>query len=158
MLALPIVVIGKLSQPAPQIMSTPFWSRPLIAGDALAFYLWKLLLPWRLALDYERTPRYLLHQWWFYVTWMVPVLAAAGIWLWKPGRHWLGAGALLMVAGLSPVLGFVNFDYESYSTVADHYFYLPMLGVALAAAWALARFASRGIVIVVGAFLLAFAA
>ena len=33
------------------------------------------------------------------------------------------------------MLGLVSFDFQSYSTVADHYLYLPMLGVALCAAW-----------------------
>jgi protein O-mannosyl-transferase len=33
-----------------------------------------------------------------------------------------------------PVLGLVGFDFQRYSTVADRYMYLPMLGVALAAA------------------------
>ena len=30
-----------------------------------------------------------------------------------------------------PVLGFVPFDFQIYSTVADHYLYLPMLGVGI---------------------------
>jgi tetratricopeptide (TPR) repeat protein len=37
----------------------------------------------------------------------------------------------------------VPFLMQYYSTVTDHYLYLPMLGVALAAAWALSRYSGR---------------
>jgi protein O-mannosyl-transferase len=43
------------------------------------------------------------------------------------------------VAGVLPVLGFVPFQLQYYSTVADHYLYLSMLGPALAMAWVLSR-------------------
>jgi Tfp pilus assembly protein PilF len=40
----------------------------------------------------------------------------------------------VMVVCLLPVLGFVPFEFQRYSTVADRYMYFPMLGTALIAA------------------------
>jgi tetratricopeptide (TPR) repeat protein len=38
----------------------------------------------------------------------------------------------MFVGGLLPVLGLLPFAFQSYSTVADHYLYLPMVGLAWA--------------------------
>jgi tetratricopeptide (TPR) repeat protein len=46
----------------------------------------------------------------------------------------LGIGAAVFVVGLLPVLGFTPFMFQLFSTVADHYLYLPMLGIAIVAA------------------------
>jgi len=50
---------------------------------------------------------------------------------------WLVATAGVLVAGLLPVLGLVPFAFQTYSTVADRYMYIAMLGPALALAWGL---------------------
>src|SRR5439155_18192520 len=47
--------------------------------------------------------------------------------------------ALFMLAPL-PVLGLRTFDFQFFSTVADHYLYVAMLGPSLLAAGLLARF------------------
>src|SRR2546429_5289362 len=50
-------VIGKLVQPPVMADLPPLFMRPLVATDALAFYLFKLIFPLHLAPDYGRTPR-----------------------------------------------------------------------------------------------------
>src|SRR5207237_1334575 len=45
------------------------------------------------------------------------------------------AGILVALLFVSPVLGLVPFHFQAFSTVADHYLYPAMLGVALVAAW-----------------------
>jgi len=40
----------------------PMWARPLIAGDAVLFYLYKLALPLRFGPDYGRTPQAVLEH------------------------------------------------------------------------------------------------
>jgi tetratricopeptide (TPR) repeat protein len=113
----------------------PLWQRPLMAGDALAFYLLKLVVPWPLGGDYGRSAWQVMHSDWSYVTWLVPLGLVAALW-WLPRRAvWLSA-AVVFIAGLLPVLGLVPFAYQNASTVADRYAYLAMLGPALAtAAW-----------------------
>jgi Flp pilus assembly protein TadD len=55
--------------------------------------------------------------------------------------------ALVFAVALLPVLGLVPFDFQIYSTVADHYVYLAMLGPALALAWLIAKFQRTSLVI-----------
>lgn len=109
-----------------------WWERPVIAGDALAFYGTKLVLPFHLALDYGRTPALVLTS---QTHWLVAAgswlaLAAAAIAL----RHHDVLRCSIWVAflGLLPTLGFVPFDFQEWSTVADRYAYLALLGPALA--------------------------
>ena len=114
--------------------------RPLIALDAIAFYLYKLLFPAWLAIDYGRHPKYAIDQWWIYVTWILPVAIGVLLLICRKRIAVLCAAGLIFVVSLGPVLGFVPFDFQQKSTVADRYLYLPMLGVALSIAWAVKRF------------------
>lgn len=127
-LSIPFVILTRAAQPARDAsLLFGWWQRPLVAADALAFYLWKLVWPAKLALDYGRRPVAL--------AWIVPVIL--GIALVLAGRRWpvLLAGAAVFVLALLPVLGLVPFDFQIYSTVADHYAYVAMLGPAIAIAW-----------------------
>ncbi len=133
-----IAVIAKVVQPGIGIATVSWYLRPLVALDALAFYVGKLVWPAHLAFDYGRTPLVALRHGWLYVTWMVPVMIVA-LGLWKRSRF-LIAGLLIFVIGLGPVLGLARFMFEYYSTVADHYLYLPMIGTSIIVAWAMARF------------------
>jgi protein O-mannosyl-transferase len=127
-------------QPAARLHPPPLWSRPLIAGDALAFYLGKLVAPIHLSFEYGRTPGYVLGEAGLYWHWILPVIA--GLVAWRLGRRAIAAGAVFFL-GLLPVLGFIPFKYQYFSTVADRYMYVPMLGIAMAAGFFLARFGNR---------------
>jgi tetratricopeptide (TPR) repeat protein len=124
------------------VTPAPVWARPLIAMDALGFYLAKIVWPARLALDYARTPQELLASGLWRYSWIAPaaVLVALAI---APGARRLRVAAGAFVAPLLPVVGLVTFHFQFYSTVADHYLYLSMFGVALAAAWGLSRVPMR---------------
>ncbi|HUB26327.1 MAG TPA: hypothetical protein VL992_12930, partial [Tepidisphaeraceae bacterium] len=130
-----IAIVSSMVQPAARVDAGPIWARPLVAGDALAFYLGKLVWPVRLAIYYGRTPRWVIHfRWW---TSIVPV--AMAVLIARIGnRRWIAAAAIF-VAALLPVLGFWPFLFQIHSTVADRYMYLAMLGPALALATLLSR-------------------
>jgi protein O-mannosyl-transferase len=135
-----LIAITKLQQSDTRLAFVPpLWARPLIAADALDFYLYKLLVPLRLGFDYGRSPEMVLHSGpMVYLAWLVPVVLA-GLMTWSKDRAaWLAAAGLF-VAALLPTLGFVPFFYQAISTVADRYMYLPMLGASLGLAWWLAR-------------------
>ncbi len=155
--SLPIMVLAKINQPGWGLTVWPVMSRPLIAADALAFYLYKLIFPLHLAPDYGRNPPVFLHSTARYWTWVVPVVV--GWLLWKSRRRapWLGVAGLIFVAALLPVLGFTPFDFQYYSTVADHYLYLAMLGPALALAMALVVVRKRWLAGLVGVLLIVLA-
>jgi tetratricopeptide (TPR) repeat protein len=113
--------------------------RPLVAADALAFYLYKLLVPVNLAIDYGRTPVVIDERGWIWWTWVALLVPAAILTVVKRRAPLVVCGALIFVAALLPVLGLKRFDFQFYSTVSDRYLYLPMLGIGLIVAALLAR-------------------
>ncbi len=98
----------------------------------LAFYLSKLLWPFDLTMSYARSPQDIIANHQILWTWLSPALLALIVL--KLRRPWLTTASLLFVAGLLPVLGLTKFTFQQFSTVADRYLYLSMLGVALLAA------------------------
>jgi hypothetical protein len=134
---------------------TPLWTRPLIAADSLGFYLCKLLVPWPLTVVYGRTPGTVVGSGAIYYMWILPALVCVALIVFRKRVPALVAAALVFVSGLLPVLGLTNFMMQTHSTVADHYMYLPMLGAALAAAWAVAQFERARIYATCGAALMA---
>lgn len=142
-----VAVMASIAQPAHQTIDVPLHLRPVIAADAVAFYLWKLVWPIDLAIDYGRHPQYVLLQWWAWVTWIAPVTIAIVLLALRKRLPLLLLAGMLFVLGVGPVLGFKKFLFQGYSTTADHYLYFSMLGVALAIGVMLRHFRSRGITI-----------
>jgi hypothetical protein len=132
-LVVPCIAWSRAVQNVWEQTVTPIWTRPLIAGDALAFYLYKLVWPISLTSFYGRTPQAVLGTTLVYVMWAVPLAVGAAAALSRKRPELLACLGIFMVA-LLPVLGLTPFEYQLHSTVADHYLYLPMLGIALAAA------------------------
>jgi tetratricopeptide (TPR) repeat protein len=110
-------------------VESPLAARPLVALDALGFYLRKLVAPFRLAADYGRRPDRIFESSAVYWTALIPI-AAAGILAVLPGRRTSLLALALFAAALLPVLGLVRFDYQAISTVADRYAYLAMFAPA----------------------------
>jgi hypothetical protein len=147
-LTIPCIIWSRAVQEVWPQTVTPLWSRPLIAGDALAFYLGKLVWPMPLSSFYARTPQAVLQSKLVYVSWIAPiaVLALAAL---SRERRWELLGTFcIFVAALLPVLGFMPFMYQLHSTVAEHYMYLPMFGVAVAGAVAVAARPTRAVIVV----------
>ena len=111
------------------------WKRPVVALDSLAFYLYKIVWPASLTIDYGRTPNSIFIAGYARWTWIVPVLVL--IFLWLKNNRVLWCAAILFVAPILLVLGLIPFDFQWLSTVGDRYMYLSFFGVALAVAWAL---------------------
>lgn len=123
----------------------PLWLRPLVALDALQFYLAKLLWPASLSLDYGRTTTSLSQAGALAWCWVLPLLVLGGAWALR--RRWPPAllGAAVFVATLLPTLGLVSFAFQSFSNVADRYAYLALLGPGLWAAFAVQRFGTKAL-------------
>jgi protein O-mannosyl-transferase len=133
-MAVPIGLIAHFAQP-PSGSQLPWYSHVIVPVDAIGFYSAKLLAPVHLGIDYERTPRWLMQH--PSAAWRgLFVLLLATIVL-RRSLATLRVPLAMSVLALLPVLGLVPFDFQSTSTVADRYMYLPMIGIALALALAL---------------------
>ena len=131
------------TQLAADVYVPPIWLRPLVASDALAFYLYKLALPIGLIPDYSRSPNWALAHGAISVTWIIPALVGVISWHLRRRFPWMWVSAVVFLAGLLPTLGLVPYDYQFYSTVADRYVYFSMIGPALAVAFLLRHTAER---------------
>jgi hypothetical protein len=149
-------ISAKFFQPAIGIVSVPLWARPLIVGDSLSFYLYKLLLPISLGIDYGRRPQVVMHQPWFYFAWLIPLAIALVLWRWRKSRPLLVAAACIFVIAVAPTLGWTRFLFQYYSTVADHYVYVAMLGPALALGYLLTRTRTQAGYLIAGAVLVVY--
>jgi len=130
------VMMTSKAQPAAELARSlvPLWARPLVAGDAIFFYIWKLLWPadpWGLCADYGRSPNSLMEAGVLYWSWLIPSLLAFLLAFFKKLRSYL-LPAALMVIGVLPMLGLIPFNFQVVSTVSDRYLYVGMLGPALA--------------------------
>lgn len=121
-------------------------SRTATAGISIWFYLYKTILPVGLLPIYPRwevDPPPL----WMFLAW--PALGALLFWLWTKRKTW-GSHALLglgfFLINLFPIIGFIKMSYMRITWAADHFLYLPalgLLGLAAAAAGCLYARSSR---------------
>lgn len=134
-LAIPFAVIGTQVQPPGHDEGVSLLYRPLVALDTAGWYASTFLWPADLTIDHGRTPTRVLHS---DVDRLVPLLGliafaiAATVALVRPSTRRRAAVAIaLIVLPLAPVSGFLTFDFQAISGVAEHYFYLAMPGAAL---------------------------
>jgi tetratricopeptide (TPR) repeat protein len=115
-------------------------SRLAVAGMSLLFYLWTIFWPANLLPIY---PRWEIDPPKAWQLLPIPVILGGIWWFWQNragwGRHVLfGLGFFLLM--VAPVLGFITISYMRITWAADHFIYLPMIGVialvaALVASW-----------------------
>jgi len=131
-LIVPIIFLTRWAQPHTVLDFVPsLWARPLIWCDAIQFYLWKLILPFNLSVSYGRTPLWVMAQGWFWWSWVIPVLILVVV-LWKfTAYRYVWVGLVIFVLGWLPVSGFVPFEYQNWSTVADRYLYFSIFGIGI---------------------------
>jgi tetratricopeptide (TPR) repeat protein len=146
LLAIPIIIVtlnAQLEDAAAQFEMLDDYLRPLIALDALGFYLVKLAAPIELAFDYGRSPSQALGSFWIYVSWIPPVVLGALAYLGRRRCPWFVVAYGVFLLGLLPVLGLRTFAFQTFSTVTDHYLSLSMLGVAIGVGGGFDQWSSR---------------
>ena len=147
-LAIGVIALTRAIQPE-HIAGTipPLWLRPVIAADALLFYARQLLFPYILSPQYGRSPDSLLESFNLArgaILLFATLLTGTGFWLLRKKARPETFRTVVVTVGISffaflPVLGFIPFGHQRYSTVADRYAYLPMLGPALLITWLLIK-------------------
>jgi cytochrome c-type biogenesis protein CcmH/NrfG len=118
-------------QTATAVTPLPLYQRSLIALDSLGFYVRKFCLPFPLVPDYARTPQWVIGSS-ATAYGCIPAVAAliltALFWRRAP---WAIAGVAAFMLGAAATSGLQPFDYQVYSTVADRYAYLSLIGAGL---------------------------
>lgn len=139
-------VLAARVQPAAERLRypTPPWLRPVVALDTLGFYLGKLIFPVGLAPDYGRTSAWLVSTGAWHLAWIPAAAVLVAAWVVRGRAPAITVAVALFAVALVPVLGFVPFDFQAYSNVADHYVYLAMLGPAAGLALAYPAIPSIG--------------
>jgi len=135
----------------------PWYQRPLVAGDAYAFYLEKLVWPFDLAFEYARAPYRAAAMPGFAWRWLIPVGVGLALLIGRRRRIWLG-GYLVFITGILSVSGIVPFLFQAISTVGDRYMYVPMLGFGLMLAAFVASRKRPLVPVLVSLFVLGFCA
>jgi hypothetical protein len=149
-LAIPIIWLAKHFQDVSQIAAPSLLGRPVVALDAMGFYLRKIVLPIGLIPDYGRNPSWVMqHQSAVAVSAVTAIVALLLAWFARKNAAWITAGIGLLIVGICPYLGLTTFDFQYVSTVADRYAYFGMFGVAVLAAGAAIRSRTAGIILLV---------
>jgi hypothetical protein len=127
--------------------TTPMYMRPLVAIDALGFYVFKTILPIHHVANYDHGIALVLAL----KTWP-HVLTGLGF---VAASWWIGWPAFFFAVALLPNLGFVPFNFQFISTTADRYAYLAVFGVSWGCAILLRRHRHQLAVLVAGGVLFA---
>jgi protein O-mannosyl-transferase len=116
--------------------------RILIAGRAFWFYLGKILWPSNLSLIY---PRWNVSAavWWQYLFPIAALFLFATVWALRWRWRWLLSGLLFFALMLFPILGFFNVRLFTFSFAADHFQYLPIIGIVTPLSAGMAMLVSR---------------
>jgi tetratricopeptide (TPR) repeat protein len=112
-------------------------------GNALVsymFYLRQTILPVGLATAYPMPPNY-PPKWEIYLAFVLLGAITAGVLAQSKKRPFLLTGWLWYFGMLVPVIGIVQIS--PYAAYADRYTYLPGIGLAIAATWALADWSAK---------------
>ena len=140
-IAIPIIIVTRIAQPfSSSKLNSPIIYRPLVWMDSINFYLYKIINPLELTSFYARTPEKMIDNWILYVGWIIPVILIAYLWTIKDKHTPLTLGAAIFIAGFFPTSGLMAFDFQRWSTVADRYIYISMMGIGLMAAYGLSKF------------------
>src|SRR5213075_2802629 len=84
---------------------------------------------------------------WQWFSALVPVSLLAIVWKDRRKSPFPLTAMLLFILATATTLGLTTFLFQYYSTVADHYLYVAMLGPALALAWAVSKYSSPAVLI-----------
>jgi hypothetical protein len=144
LICLPCTVMAMVIQHPPR--NVALWQRPIVVLDSISFYTRKLFWPVNLAPDYGRRPTDALAYRFIWLCWVIPLLIAIVLWPVRRRAPLVVLGVVLFVCAVLPTLGFVNTLFQDKSTVADHYLYVGMLGLALAFAAIVERIWSKPII------------
>src|SRR3989339_127357 len=140
-LAAIFIILTRIAQPfSATQLNSPLLFRPLLWMDAINFYLYKIIWPLDLTSFYARTPEHAIADNFLYIEWIIPVILGSFLWSIRQKQKIIVLSAAIFIVGFLPTSGLVGFDFQRWSTVADRYIYISMLGISLIVAFGIDYF------------------
>ena len=134
---LPVLAIAALTfneQKEVVLKPIEIWQRILVVLDSLGFYWLKLIAPFSLAVDYGRTPQFLIQN---LTSELLPLslflilIISFAILYFKKKNVVSPVLFLTWIVAMLPVSGLIDFAYQEISTTADHYIYFSLVFMSL---------------------------
>lgn len=134
-IAIPFMLLVKMLQTSRNIWNIPELAyRPIVALDAIGFYLKQVFWPFRYGPDYGRRTSWVISYFPTIEFIIALIFLTSIVWIirtkWRYREEALIAIVFFLIP-LVPVLGIVPFHFQNFSTVADRYAYLSMVGTSL---------------------------
>jgi tetratricopeptide (TPR) repeat protein len=138
-------VPGLAVAPPPGLITTsgahlPLMERTANALVSCAIYLRQMVFPSGLAIPYPASPGG-VPAWEICIAFVLLAAISAGVFAWRKKMPFLSVGWLWFLGMLVPVIGIVEISDDV--SHADRYTYLPGIGIAIAATWAVAEWSAR---------------
>ncbi|MGQ9819838.1 MAG: tetratricopeptide repeat protein [Candidatus Kapaibacteriales bacterium] len=129
-LLVPFAFIASLGESTKMIeFEAPIWLRPILFINSIGFYVYKIFLPFGFSPGYGLSPKFLLSHPQYLLFSIIGVLIIVAFIFLKDKI--IRFSILVFVIGFLPVSNLITFYYQYWSTVADRYVYISVLGVGI---------------------------
>jgi len=139
LIAVLIVSITRNAVPAATVGHSEPWQYVVVAFDALTFYLYRVVSPFPLCIDYGRSPNWLLAHSALWLLSLIPITIFVAARMLRRRLPALNSAMGVFLAAALPTLGLAPFTFQIFSTVADRYAYLAMFAFAMLVAFVFRR-------------------
>ena len=116
---------------ASKFIDVPVSTRYILPLFSYIFYLIKVILPINLTAVYGLTPQYLSSNSIFLIYSAIFFLLTLTLIIFRKKSKYIAAGMIISFFALLPTSGIIPFYYQTFSTVADRYFYIAMIGISI---------------------------
>lgn len=138
-LMIPFVFIAGFGESTKMVeFEAPIWLRPVLFLNSIGFYIYKVVLPFDFSPGYGLSPKYLLSHPNYLLFSLVGIVVILSFFLFKDKT--IRFSILIFVIGFFPVSNLITFYYQYWSTVADRYVYVSMLGIGFLIPYLLGQF------------------
>lgn len=135
----PFAIVAGFGESTKMIdFEAPLWFRPVLFFNSIGFYIYKIFLPFDFSPGYGLSPKYLLSHPNYLLFSIVGIVVILSFFLFKDTT--IRFSILLFVIGFLPVSNIITFYYQYWSTVADRYIYISMVGICVLFPYLLSQF------------------
>ena len=116
---------------AEEIIKISFFNRLFLPLYSFVFYLYKAIIPVNFSAVYGLTPEYLVSGSQLYIFAAIFVVIMILLFIKRHQLKHITAGLFISFIAILPTSGLVAYYYQTFSNVADRYFYIAMFGITI---------------------------